>query len=325
MYNSYYGISPEICRERKSVRKAGNIIGLCELLGFAFSYGLIIFLQFGFILFGATPDFFQSMPYIMLSQALYEFLLFLIPFIICAVLLDHRVSEILPLKPVGVKLSAVLVCIVLGSSVVGSYVSNVLGRIVYSFGSETKMPDFAVPVTPMDMVLNLLVLCAVPALMEEFAFRGIILGSLRRFGDGFAILVSSLLFGLVHGNLVQIPSAFFGGLAFGFITVVCGSMWPAVIAHFLNNAIATFLPMLTDLFPPALGGVLGQIVTLLMVLFGVVGLLGLLIKRPDSLNLKEIKISSKFGTRLKWILTAPMMIVIFVLNILSIVLVQIMY
>ena len=53
------------------------------------------------------------------------------------------------------------------------------------------------------LVLNLLVLAVLPALLEEMIFRVCILGALRKYGDTFAIVVSALLFGFIHGGLSQ--------------------------------------------------------------------------------------------------------------------------
>ena len=80
-----------------------------------------------------------------------------------------------------------------------------------------------------------------PAIVEELVFRGAIMQSLRRFGDTFALLVSSLLFGLVHGNLVQAPMAFITGLAIGYFVLRTGSLRTGTLVHLINNALATVL------------------------------------------------------------------------------------
>ena len=84
-----------------------------------------------------------------------------------------------------------------------------------------------------------------PALIEEFLFRGVIMGSLLRFGKPFAIFTSALVFGLVHGNLVQIPFAFMVGLVIGAMVVETNSIWTGVIIHFINNFISLCLDYLS--------------------------------------------------------------------------------
>lgn len=91
-----------------------------------------------------------------------------------------------------------------------------------------------------ELLFSLINIALIPALIEEFAFRGMVLGSLKKYGNIPAILISSLIFALYHGNFVQIPFAFLVGIALGMTFVITDSIWPSVIAHFLNNAYAVF-------------------------------------------------------------------------------------
>ena len=81
------------------------------------------------------------------------------------------------------------------------------------------------------------VVCA--PILEEILFRGLIFESCReRFGSGVAVLVSALLFGLVHGVPVQIINAFVVGLIFGYIYLRTGSLLSVILLHVVNNGIA---------------------------------------------------------------------------------------
>jgi len=78
-----------------------------------------------------------------------------------------------------------------------------------------------------------------PAVCEEAAFRGVLLGSVRRtLGSASAIIISSLVFGLFHMTAVRfLPTAFLG-LMLGLSVVLTGSLLPAIVWHALNNALA---------------------------------------------------------------------------------------
>ena len=82
-------------------------------------------------------------------------------------------------------------------------------------------------------------------LVEELLFRGSIQGHLLRKwkNPAWAILFSSLIFGAVHGNPVQIPFAFVLGTALGWMYYRTGSLLPSILMHFVNNgtAVCTFL------------------------------------------------------------------------------------
>ena len=76
-------------------------------------------------------------------------------------------------------------------------------------------------------------------ILEEILFRGLIFESCReRFGGGAAVLISALLFGLVHGVPVQIINAFVVGLIFGYIYLRTGSLLSVILLHVFNNGIA---------------------------------------------------------------------------------------
>ena len=78
----------------------------------------------------------------------------------------------------------------------------------------------------------------IPGMVEEFAFRGVLYGVLKKYGEGFAIIATSILFGVLHGNIVQIPFAFVVGLGLGYIRAKTGSVWICIAVHAINNAIS---------------------------------------------------------------------------------------
>lgn len=75
-------------------------------------------------------------------------------------------------------------------------------------------------------------------LFEEYWFRGVIQTSLMPYGNGFAILVSSLCFGMAHGNIHQFCYTVIIGICLGYIRYATGSLVPTVIMHAILNSIA---------------------------------------------------------------------------------------
>ena len=78
-------------------------------------------------------------------------------------------------------------------------------------------------------------------IVEELVYRGGILMSLRRFGDKFAITVSAILFGLMHGNILQAIFATIVGFVLGYICVKTNSLRYCIIIHMLNNFVSLLL------------------------------------------------------------------------------------
>lgn len=99
-------------------------------------------------------------------------------------------------------------------------------------------------------------------ILEEVLFRGLIFESCReRFGRGAAVLISALLFGLIHIVPVQMVNAFVVGLILGYIYLKTNSLLSVIILHGINNAIAYATmallgadaePTLRDLIPSPL-------------------------------------------------------------------------
>lgn len=90
--------------------------------------------------------------------------------------------------------------------------------------------------------LALFHIAVVPAICEEVLFRGYLLRSFERSTSTWvAILLSGALFGLYHLQLTNMLPLALLGVALGAITVATGSIIPAMVAHFINNAGAVLL------------------------------------------------------------------------------------
>lgn len=97
-------------------------------------------------------------------------------------------------------------------------------------------------------VFGVLSLAIMAPLVEELLFRGAIEDHLLRQGKSpvAAILLSALIFGIVHINPAQVPFAFAIGAVFGWLYYRTGSVVPGILGHFINNSIATVQMMLSS-------------------------------------------------------------------------------
>ena len=83
-----------------------------------------------------------------------------------------------------------------------------------------------------------------PAFAEEFLFRGVFYSNLRPYGRTQAILISSLLFALMHQNIGQLFYTFMAGIAMALMYELTGSIWCSVFFHLLNNELAVLSELL---------------------------------------------------------------------------------
>lgn len=81
-------------------------------------------------------------------------------------------------------------------------------------------------------------------IFEEFWCRGLIIESLRPYGNGFAIFVSALLFGIIHANFAQFFYATALGIFLGYIYVSTGSLVTTTVMHAMFNSVSGVMILL---------------------------------------------------------------------------------
>lgn len=112
---------------------------------------------------------------------------------------------------------------------------------------DNTVANLSGQVTDLPMWGMLLGIAVYGPFAEELAFRGVIYQGYRQQENRWkALLLSSLLFGLMHMNLNQACYAFVMGVALALLVEATGSMLPAFIAHFCVNGLSTVLMFALD-------------------------------------------------------------------------------
>jgi hypothetical protein len=70
---------------------------------------------------------------------------------------------------------------------------------------------------------------------EELIYRGFVLRSFQGYGKVFSIILSALLFGVMHANLFQMLFAFLVGLVLGYVATEYSIFWSMVL-HLLKHS-----------------------------------------------------------------------------------------
>ncbi len=207
--------------------------------------------------------------YLLLYAAVYTFD-FLVPAVAVALLCKRRYFPLSPSKPLSAFDVFFGVLAGVGGCIVANFVSSYVTVLLESLGmSRPEIPQL-LEQTPTSLLLNLLVVAVLPALLEEMVYRGYVLRTLRAYGDWFAVLVSALLFGLMHGNITQIPFALIVGIVLGWLYVMTDNIWLPVAVHFINNAMATLIEYLSmDMSLEMQSGYILLVFSILLVLGGV--------------------------------------------------------
>ena len=222
--------------ERKQIRKAGNAIGLAMtayvLVQLAAS--LVLSIDGLYEKYLSSPIFQASFNTIAV-----ELCALVIPFGIMALINKKNYeSDLIPAE----KLPFGRACLWVGFGMLccigADYVVGILVTIFDSFGYTLTQPETADPNTLFACIMSVVSTAIVPALCEEFSLRCCSLGLVKKYGKGFGVFCVSLVFGLLHGNVIQLVFATLVGLILGFVTVKTNSIVPAVLIHAFNNGMA---------------------------------------------------------------------------------------
>ncbi|MPQ30443.1 CPBP family intramembrane metalloprotease [Clostridium estertheticum] len=107
---------------------------------------------------------------------------------------------------------------------------------------KIPMPDFIsqafgeMSISPIILILSVAVIAPI---YEEVIFRGILLkGMANKMNPNLALIISALIFALVHMNIPQGINAFLLGLIIGAIYLSSNSIYLCIFAHFINNSAA---------------------------------------------------------------------------------------
>ena len=123
-----------------------------------------------------------------------------------------------------------------------------LGAIIPSVWLQEHMPELPNIVEgEFDMIMKdrwgYFVVGLLAPLAEEMVFRGAILRSLLQWKSNpwIGVVVSALLFAMIHMNPAQMPHAFLIGLLLGWMYWRTDSIVPGVVYHWVNNTVAYIL------------------------------------------------------------------------------------
>ena len=231
-------------RERRSLSKTANGIGFFVLV-----YYLLIFEISGLISrfvssSGAvTPENQRTLSFLL--QIATAVSASLIAGIFYRLLSRRKISAFFPKSRIDMKMLFPMVLLGMGAAMVANNLASIFDVNISIFRLENSAQTVRSTQNIPEMLLYVVSTAIVPAFAEEFAFRGIFMGVMRKYGDAFAIITSSIMFGAMHGNTTQIVFAFTLGLIFAFVDCKANSIVPSVIIHFLNNFYSTLTDVLS--------------------------------------------------------------------------------
>lgn len=276
------GHTLETFNEKRRLKRSGNTIGVSFLamLGAVTAVNLLLTVVVLIITFVSgnqdAANFLSDAFFVHILQIFLSSLMFTVPFIFVFRKFKEKIGDLVSFSKPKPKRSLPLFLFGIGFCAFANIASSVIATIFEKIGFEQSPVGLEDPEGIYGFLIVFISTAVVPALVEEFACRGLVMGLLCKYGDRFAIIASAILFGLMHGNFAQIPFAFLVGLALGFISIKAESLWPAVAVHFFNNLSAvvfSYLPVSVNLS--------NIFYTIFLCVCMLLGLLGILLLRND--------------------------------------------
>ncbi|MGN1443322.1 MAG: lysostaphin resistance A-like protein [Acutalibacteraceae bacterium] len=241
------GVDPypeEKKRQKKELFQIGSFVG-AALLAFLMLQNFVVILM---MIFGLYDKYRTDALVQTGIEILSSVFCILLPFTFFGKIISKRYTgaDILPLeKPKDTVLRVLSVPFGVGLCMAANIVTSYLIVFMNAFGVTLSSPEMLRAEGFSGFLISVVQVSVAAAVVEEISLRGSVMQNLRKYGDTFAVVMSAVVFGIMHMNLVQAPFAVIVGLGLGFITVKTGSMWPAIIVHAINNffsTVITYLP-----------------------------------------------------------------------------------
>ena len=158
------------------------------------------------------------------------------------------ISKIPPTKPEPGKITAgkymILLLIGWGLTIVGSLFGRLLSFIINAITglNTTDALNATLQHTNIFIVIFFTVIMA--PIVEEFLCRKLIVDHTLQYGEKTAIIVSGLIFGLIHGNFFQFFYAFILGMLMAYIYIKTGKLRYTILFHMIVNTLGGLVPTL---------------------------------------------------------------------------------
>ena len=170
-----------------------------------------------------------------LTQFLYYILFVALPVMLYA-RRDPGIASHLRIEPLKGRVAALSVLTAAVAVLFINCVSQLWFILVQCMGGTIPASGVAVPTTVRGLASAVILSAVLPGICEELLFRGLMLSAWEERGSLRAVTTVSLLFTLLHGNLLGIPSEFICGVLLACIVISSGSLFAGMVFHTVFNS-----------------------------------------------------------------------------------------
>ena len=273
-----------------NLKKTATHIGIALLAFLGLYYALVrgVYILISAIVISLELDRVVSSIIIQLSQGILYCAAFVVPAIIYKALSRKNKKDLCVrsnLSPTNTILTVIAAISIISTA---AYINSWLVSI---FGIQQNIAQTSEPSSWVDFLLLTFTLAIVPAFCEEILFRKTILGALLPYGEGFAIISSALIFGLMHQNILQIFYTTMAGIVIGYAYAKTRSYLCVFLIHFVNNFTSVIQEIIYTNLSDPYATFLIAIMSATILLSGAISVFVLMIKEK---NRKDIYATGSF-------------------------------
>lgn len=147
---------------------------------------------------------------------------------------------------------AKLVTLCLGLQTAAAFLTQIITMILDNFGLTGRTIDLSATTSFGANVFMFFYACLLGPVLEELLYRGVLLQSMRKYNERFAIFLSAAIFGLMHENYQQFILGFLLGIPLAVVAVKYNSLVPSIITHIIVNTTASVTNVVMQYFSPEL-------------------------------------------------------------------------
>lgn len=184
-----------------------------------------------------------------------EYILILVPCLLFLKIKRVPIKETLRLNKIGLKQIILAIVITIFTYPLAVFLQAIFIGILNIF--KDMMPTTVpMPNDEIQYLISFFIIAITPGICEEIMFRGVIMDAYSRLGYRKSIIISALLFGIFHFNLMNFVGPTILGIVFGIMVYKTNSIYSSIIAHTTNNGIALTIGFFLNKYQEEIDGIL---------------------------------------------------------------------
>lgn len=179
-------------------------------------------------------------------------LIYYIPFMLLPVALltwRNRSADLLRPAPMRFGTMMRVVIIAIAAVMIAQDASVFWYAIWQKLGLNVFVDNYVRPANSLELTLSVITAAVVAPVCEELLFRGVILPAWEPRSTKRAVMVTAVLFAILHGSLLGLPGQLFGGILLGLLVVWTGSIYAGLTFHSVYNAAGVILNYISSGIP----------------------------------------------------------------------------